>query len=397
MNAMTETHAAPFTGQTAARFTVDGDEELELHLERACQRVLSGVRGLIPPDRLEAVLLGGGYGRGEGGVLREGGGHRPYNDLEFYIFVQGNRHLNELRYRRPLMVLGEILSHLADVEIEFKITSLAELQALPVSMFSYDLLAGHRLLWSVQPLPASFKHHLAADRIPFVEATRLLMNRGTGLLLARAKLDGGSLSPEDADFVNRNIAKAQLACGDAVLTMHGRYHWSCGERHLRLTQLAELNPEPWYDDLLRHHATGAAFKLHPTPRPPARHLLLAHHAEVSALMRHCWLWCERRRLGRTFATVRDYASDPVDKLPGTSGLRNSLQNLRMNGFKPQLQPRPWRHPRQRVFRALPLLLWDDRGKALEDARAQLRRELRSKASSPAEFLRDYLAIWRCVQ
>src|SRR5471032_3020939 len=52
------------------RFTLDGDDALERHLERTCARVLSGIRGLIPAKKLEAVLLGGGYGRGEGGVLR---------------------------------------------------------------------------------------------------------------------------------------------------------------------------------------------------------------------------------------------------------------------------------------------------------------------------------------
>ena len=105
-----------------------------VELVRTCARVASGIQGLISPRRLEAVLLGGGYGRGEGGVLRGPGGDRPYNDLEFYVAIRGNRHLNELRYRRRLEVLGEILTHLADVEVEFKVTSLAELARLPVSM-----------------------------------------------------------------------------------------------------------------------------------------------------------------------------------------------------------------------------------------------------------------------
>src|SRR4051794_37699748 len=72
------------------RFTMDGDDALEKHLTRGCEQVLSGVRGLIPAHKLEAVLLGGGYGRGEGGVLRTSEGDRPYNDLEFYVAITGN-------------------------------------------------------------------------------------------------------------------------------------------------------------------------------------------------------------------------------------------------------------------------------------------------------------------
>src|SRR6266545_2727283 len=52
------------------RFTLDGGAELEEHLAHTCESVLAGVRGIIPARKLEALLLGGGYGRGEGGVLR---------------------------------------------------------------------------------------------------------------------------------------------------------------------------------------------------------------------------------------------------------------------------------------------------------------------------------------
>ena len=96
----TSTAAAPFPlpapRAKPVRFTLDGDDALELHLAQTCARVLSGIRGLIPTAKLEAVLLGGGYGRGEGGVLRGPTGDRPYNDLEFYVAITGNRHVNEL-------------------------------------------------------------------------------------------------------------------------------------------------------------------------------------------------------------------------------------------------------------------------------------------------------------
>ena len=53
------------TEAISSRFTRDGDAALERHLERTCDRVLSGIRGLVPAKKIEAVLLGGGYGRGE--------------------------------------------------------------------------------------------------------------------------------------------------------------------------------------------------------------------------------------------------------------------------------------------------------------------------------------------
>ncbi len=391
--------AAAAAARGPRRFTPDGDEALERHLELTCARIVSGIRGLVPEGRLEAVLLGGGYGRGEGGVLRGDSGDRPYNDLEFYVAIRGNRHLNEARFGRRLEVLGEILTHLADAEVEFKVTSLAEMASKGVSMFSYDLASGHRLLWGTAPeesVPA-WALHLGAENIPPSEATRLLMNRCSGLLFARDRLEREPFRPADSDFVRRNIAKAQLACGDAILTAHGRYHWSCRERHRRLAEFALVKRSAWFDAALRHHAEGVAFKLHPDGEPAPRVALLEKHAEVSAFAQKCWLWLESRRLGRTFGTARAYAEDSVDKCPGSSPLLNVILNLRADGFRPRARPSPWRHPRQRVFNSLAILLWDPDSIGDPARRRRLEAELNSRGSAPGGWVGAYRDLWSRVR
>ncbi len=386
----------PAVSEPPVRFTLDGDEALERHLTQTCTRVLSGIRGLIPSSKLEAVLLGGGYGRGEGGVLRGPAGDRPYNDLEFYVAIEGNRHFSDLRYRRRLDVLGEILTHLADVEIEFKITSTAELAAQPVSMFTYDLIVGHRL-WSHTPLPLRCDRHRAAESIPSEEATRLLMNRCSGLLLARAELAHTPFTPAAADFVRRNLAKVQLACGDAVLTARGYYHWSCRERHHRLEQLAVSEPSPWLDAVLRHHAVGVEFKLHPTTGELSHEALVALHCEVSALAQRSWLDLEARRLGRAFPSARAYAEDPGNFGADTPRLRNFVLNFRANGYRLRAHPSPWRHPRQRVFRALALLLWEPSVFTDPVLRSRLEMELNAPAPTFPAGLAAYRALWSRVR
>ena len=382
-------------GDLPRRFTLDGDEALERHLARACALIVSGVRGLIAPRKLEAVLHGGGYGRGEGGVLRGDAGDRPYNDMEFYVAIRGSRHLNEARYRRRLEVLGEILTHLADTEVEFKITSLAELAGGPVSMFSYDLASGHRLLWSgpsANP-ELGWDLHRCAENIPQSEATRLLMNRCSGLLFARDHLEREPFTPFAADFVRRNVAKAQLACGDALLTAHGRYHWSCRERHRRLEDLARNRRSAWFDAALRHHATGVDFKLHPKSEAIPRDALFAMHGEVTAFALKCWLWLEARRLGRPFPSARSYVEDAGDKCPGSSLIFNVLLNLRADRFRPRAAPSLWRHPRQRVFHSLALLLWEP--EAISDPK-QLRRvetELNARGTGLSEWIAAYRVLW----
>jgi hypothetical protein len=55
----------------STRFTLDGSVELEQHLAGVCDAVRDGVKALIPAAKLEGLALAGGYGRGEGGVLRD--------------------------------------------------------------------------------------------------------------------------------------------------------------------------------------------------------------------------------------------------------------------------------------------------------------------------------------
>ena len=52
---------------SAQRFTRDGADTLERHLLQTCEQVRKAVQELIPSYRLDGLLLGGGYGRGEGG------------------------------------------------------------------------------------------------------------------------------------------------------------------------------------------------------------------------------------------------------------------------------------------------------------------------------------------
>ncbi|MBE2286270.1 MAG: hypothetical protein IAE77_22635 [Prosthecobacter sp.] len=334
----------------STRFTLDGSDALEQHLAKVCDDVREGVKALIPAAKLEGLALAGGYGRGEGGVLRTAGSDEPYNDIEFFVFVRGSTFLNERRFKKKLHALGERLTPSAGVEVEFKVISADELRRAQTSMFYYDLVMGHRWLIGDDRLLEGTAHHRDASLIPLREATRLLFNRCSGLLFARERLQRSVFTPDDADFVARNIAKAQLALGDALLAAEGRYHWSCRERHQRLQADAALR---------RHHAIGVEFKLHPQRSTQNREDLATLHAEVAALAHSLFLEIEGRRLRTPFASICEYAHNGDNKCPEQPLWKNILQHLRMPHV-PLGVPQPIeRHPRESLLHALCLMLWDD--------------------------------------
>jgi hypothetical protein len=342
------------------RFTLDGSDRLEAHLAHVCEVVRDDLRKLIPGTKLEGLLLAGGYGRGEGGVLRTPTGDQPYNDLEFYACLRGHPRLNEWLLGSTLEVLGKMLTPIAGVEVEFKVLSLARLRRSPVSMFTYDMVMGHRWLIGGERLLAGCEHHSDPAHIPLHEATRLLLNRCTGLLFARQRLERTSLSAGDADYTARNLAKAQLGFGDVLLTAHGQYHWSCRERSRRLEAFKTSADPPWLDDLKQHHREGVRFKLHPERAEAARSSLQARLTDLTGLGRHVWLWLESRRLRSSFVSIEEYVSSPLNKCPETTAWRNALANLRAFGLRSPCSARLLRYPREQLLTWLPIILWAER-------------------------------------
>lgn len=355
-NVVAPLEAVPSERPREKFFTLDGDGKLELQLTRACKEILAGVKKMILRWQLEGLLLGGGYGRGEGGVLRTEKGDRPYNDLEFYILARGSDWLNEKIYGRRLRRFAKKLAHEIGIEIEFKIISHKTLRQSPASMFYYDLVSAHRWFLGDESLLADCAHHRHGRDIPLYEATRLLMNRCSGLLLAKGKLTGEKFTDDVADFVSRNIAKAQLAMGDAVLTVFGQYHWSALVRNRRLLELEPDENLSWFSEIRHQHEGGLKFKFHPQPIR-SRALLQMEFEKVSALAQQIWLWLENRRLDCHFLSMRGYALSSLDKCPETGARRNRLVNANIFGFHAWFKPRSERHPRERILNALTILLW----------------------------------------
>lgn len=370
------------------RFTLDGSEDLERRLALLCSRVAREVQSLIPESGLEGLVLAGGYGRGEGGVLRIGNEDHPYNDLEFYVLARGNALVAERRHRASLHDLGAALSPTAGLDVEFKVITRAKLRHSAPSMFHYDLVTGGRWILGEASLFAGCDHHRDPRAIPLHEATRLLMNRSSGLLFSAERLRRMEFGPADADFVGRNLAKVQLALGDVLLTAQGQYHWSCRERERRLAQIAPLGEPTVFEAIRRHHAAGVAFKLHPFRSTASRDELARDHEELSRLAGSLWIWLENLRLGTSFRSAREYASACVDKCPETTPFRNRLVNARTFGPMAAVLPPGTTYPRQRLLHALCLLLWDE-AQAVE----QIRKELRSNASSFPALVADYERLW----
>jgi hypothetical protein len=223
----------------------------------------------------------------------------------------------------------------------------------------------------------------------------LLLNRCSGLLLVKELLNQPRLTAEQCDFIGRNLAKVELALGDALLAAEGQYHWDCLERNRRLEALSFPAPTAVLGQVLEHHVRGVSFKLHPSRVVKSVPEFQEEHRELTELALQVWLWVENRRLHTHFTTIEQYAFSPLTKCSGTNVLKNVLLSLRTFGPGATVDRYSPRYPRERLMNALPLLLAEGEPSARFEARRHLQQQLHTHAEDWPAFVQAYKRVWSC--
>ena len=334
----------------AGGFFVDDEPALAAQLANFLARLASDLDAQSWRGGVAALVLAGGYGRGEGGVFRvaEDAAAELYNDVEFFLFLKPEADAAAA----ARWCEGWEKSGTAElgIDVEFKRDAARVLRDGAPSMFWHDLLQGHRVVWGdarlLEEAPARLRDPAG---LPAAEATRLLFNRGSGLWFARLKLEGGRA--EDGGFIQRNHQKARLAMGDAVLALAGRHHGLCEERARRIAAGGFPVPPGW-ERIVAWHAEGVAFKLRPRHRARTAAELAEAQAELAAAWLQVFLWVEGRRLGKTFTGAEDYADFRGRVFPDTAVWRNFALHARDRLRRGEALPGWLDYPRAALQRAL---------------------------------------------
>lgn len=340
--------------------------ELESSLERHFARVRDSFerRG-----GAGSLVLGGGYGRGEGGVMRGPEGLEFSNDLDYFLFDDAPADPALAAWCREI---EKTETETLGIDVEIKCLRADSLGDPSRSMMFADLVAGHVVVAGDAGFLSRQRSALDFSKIAPEEATRLLWNRGSGLFFSRCRmgLDDGM------KFVIRNHAKLKLALGDGWLCLNGLYTSKCRERGERLAALdlpAELS-------ILRQwHAEGVAFKF----QPFAGGMTWPELEEESRRLVEAWgvvyRAAEERRLGRRLEDFTAYLALPR-LLPENSFAKNLGLALR-DQLKRGGHLRPLGdYPRAGVMRALPCLLGLTSGGVAEAGRF-----LPAPAADPSQF------------
>ena len=202
-------------------------------MDRRVSEAIKAIGGEIDSlrvPRLQGVVLGGGYGRGEGGVI----GGALSNDLDFFAVTEEGASAAEIAtIGAALESVSRRWTERLGVDVDFTVRTPWRLRHDQVRLMIQELIHGYfdvagrkgaEMFKGIEVRPPS--------AFPWSEAVRLLVNRGVGLLLAHEQM-----SPETSNdhrpptnFVLRNINKCILGAGDARLIARGGYLWKAEER-----------------------------------------------------------------------------------------------------------------------------------------------------------------------
>jgi len=275
---------------SASEYTVSGSSEVEAKIETILSDVRDVISREVEASRYRALVLIGGYGRGEGGVELRDGEERPHNNLDFLLIGKGSGPGCKAPEKGRLSLALEPLRVRHDVGIDIGVVSETALKASPCLVMWHDMRFGHRtLLGDSQFVPSLTQ--FTVERIPSWDICNLLVNRGTLLVINDLLLEAGTWSTPTARTVIRHAMKAIIGYGDALLYFNGRYHWSYVEKQSRMQKLIAAP-----SDFHQLYDTAIEFRFNPDYAKYRDCHLPQWLEDLNPILADIHLTCERTRL-----------------------------------------------------------------------------------------------------
>lgn len=293
------------------RYTILTDPAVDDYIQGHLDRIVDAVVELMGTD-LEAVVLTGGFGRGEGSIRRDGGRFHVVNDYDIEVNYRErlggfcSKLVAHFRYEKAVRDIADRLAMdcgIKQIDLVLKGGSCYSDGGSP-TLAVYDKKYGSQLLYGAKNPIDNVPEYQPSD-IPLFEGTWLLRNRAVGLLLANLYIKNGVVADGKKEYFGVELNKAVLAMGDALLILLGKYHVSYAERARSLPG-SLLDAPPFMSRLVDMYRLAVSYKLSPDGVAFADADPLDIWSEVTRLYCDLFVFYEGRRLNMPFLSVVDY-------------------------------------------------------------------------------------------
>ncbi|MFA6240435.1 MAG: hypothetical protein WC655_05880 [Candidatus Hydrogenedentales bacterium] len=346
------------------RFTLDGSDALEQRIRADLDRVREEVLRVVGDRNISALILGGSYGRGEGGVFETPEGERPYHNYNLHTVIPAPSRSRRNSVHRTLREAGKRLSAERGIDIDFAPPiSGPDIPHLPYELPHMELKEGHKVIYG-PPAILSEMPYYDTTLVPLAEGARILLKHGAQLLKCRRMVAAGI---QDVETLVCSIHRANMAMGDAILFVRRAYAPSFVQR-VEHFEACDLQGVPEVETLHGLYFAALRFKLRPQIDVPAGHDAASWLHDTIVLFEQLHLWYERKRLNRRTMNWEEYTSMPT-RVPAQSlseRAGNVRHNMRLHGWSAARDlARASRDPYDELMTLLPRTLYGSESELLE--------------------------------
>lgn len=377
------------------RFTARGGDEVEALCRSIVAHAVAVMERVVGRESFRAIVMLGGYGRGEGGVEVGPRGERPHNNFDFLIITTLRAPRDHGRLKRAVDHALAPIAAAHGVGLDVGVVGAWKLRTSPCLVMWYDMRFGHKTLAGDASFVPSLRRFSRSAIVPS-DVRDLLVNRGTLLVIDDLLLARGGLDDGGRRAVVKHAMKAIIGYGDAFLFTVGDYDWSylAKQRRMRAREDAPEALRVAYDEAVE-------FRLRPSYERFEGRDLGAWLDGLRGPLADVHLRFERLRLGRPGIDWSDYARsailrDATRSLDSARGLARAARGL----ARPRGARASARGPRlalaARVLGArgvLPLLFPTVAYPSAGGDRALARDLLGASSTSPDALRRAYLRAW----
>lgn len=221
------------------KLTYFENKDVQEIITNVLNEVCNLVSSKFTTEQMQALILIGGYGRGEGGIVCEDDICKPHNNLDLLYIYNGfiDKHaFNTLNKEIQL------ISSKYGIGIDISSISKNKLYALKGLVISYDMRFGHVCILGDSNFLKEYSEFNLYNIDP-ADIRQLLVNRGTLLLINRLLLKKIQLTSQEKKLIIKHTIKAIIGYGDAFLYFHGKYNWSYAQKQFNMSNLTEASEE----------------------------------------------------------------------------------------------------------------------------------------------------------
>jgi len=275
-------------------FTILKDDRINRKIQVDLEKIRASL--LNEFGEIEALILVGGFGRGEGSVLVENGRIKPINDYDIVMITR------KLEDKKKINILRKKLAE--DIGlwwVDITNYKLSKVSRLKYSMYNYDLKYGSYVFYGRERI-LDLIPQMDPKRMPLIEGEMLFFTRMWCFLGPfKTEFLERDLDSKERFFLMNQMSKAIGAFCDAMIITKGCYHHSYAKRLERFKELYFNRRE-----LVELAELGTEFKL--TPYTNISIDLIGLYFRVKVAFLEQMSAFVSRMYGRQFSNWHDYTN-----------------------------------------------------------------------------------------